>query len=68
LTAEPLDIVSNGTPSAYYVLTDFGVTTLSAVNAPAITAEAVFNTGGHPWLCYTASARLLAPLANGGIA
>ena len=67
LLAEPLAIVSNGTPSAYYVLTELGVTVLSAAAAPVISAEYTFDTGAHPWLCYTASARLLAPLANGGL-
>lgn len=67
LTGEPLDIVSNGIPSAYYVLTPNGVTVLSAVDEPAITAEIEFSTGSHRWLAYTASARLLAPLPQGGI-
>jgi|GEM_PF-5363930 len=67
LTSAPLDIVSNGAPSAYYVLTALGITTLSAASAPAITAESVFKTGGHPWLVYTAGGNLLAPLAGGGV-
>ena len=67
LTGEPLAIVSNGTPSAYYVLTPNGVTTLTAVASPVISAEAEFDTGSHPWMEYTASARLLVPLPQGGI-
>ena len=66
LTAQPLDIVSNGTPSAYYVLTPKGITTLSATTNPTITAESVFDTGSNRWLFYSGG-NLIAPLAQGGV-
>ena len=66
LTAQPLDIVSNGTPSAYYVLTPKGITTLSAVTNPVITAESVFETGSNRWLFYSGG-NLIAPTAFGGV-
>ena len=66
LTGQPLDVASNGTPSAYYVLTPKGITTLSTATNPAITAESVFDTGSNRWLFYS-SGNLIAPLANGGI-
>ena len=66
LTGQPLDVASNGTPSAYYVLTSKGITTLSTATNPAITAESVFDTGSNRWLFYSGG-NLIAPLANGGI-
>ena len=66
LTAQPLDIVSNGTPSAYYVLTPKGITTLSAATNPVITAESVFDTGSNRWLFYS-SGNLITPTAQGGV-
>jgi hypothetical protein len=66
LSAEPLDIASDGTPSAYYVLTDFGVSVLTATATPAISAEYLFASGGHRWTFYSAGT-LVAPLARGGV-
>lgn len=66
LTGQPLDVASNGTPSAYYVLTPKGITTLSTATNPAITAESVFDTGSNRWLFYSGG-NLIAPLANGGV-
>lgn len=69
LSAEPVDVVSDGTPSAYYALTDFGVTKLSAAAEPAVLDEFLFDSGASSqrWMFYTASGRLLVPLARGGV-
>jgi hypothetical protein len=66
LTAQPLDIASDGAPSAYYVLTPKGITTLSAAANPVITAESVFDTGANRWIFYSGG-NLIAPTANGGV-
>lgn len=66
LTAQPLDVVSDGAPSAYYVLTSKGITTLSAATNPAITVESVFDTGSNRWLFYSGG-NLITPTAQGGV-
>lgn len=67
LGAEPLDVVSDGTPTNYFVSTENGVYKLSVAASPAISDTFTFKTGGYRWLVYTAEGKIIAPLEGGGI-